>query len=81
MATRHINSSAPTLSELYIEVRKGQEFFLYILVVGLVAGTAFGTHLDDSTVAIGQCFDGKAGFSASRSCAHTHLVLLIPNVA
>ena len=60
-----INSSAPTLRDLYIEIRKGQEFFLYIFVVGLAAGAVFGTHPSDSTVAIGQPFDGKTGFSAS----------------
>jgi hypothetical protein len=38
------HSSAPTLSELYVEIRKGQEFFLYIFVVGLAAGAVFGTH-------------------------------------
>jgi hypothetical protein len=38
--------SAPTLSELYVEIRKGQEFFLYIFVVGLAAGAVFGTHFE-----------------------------------
>jgi hypothetical protein len=39
---------ASSLSEPYIEIRKREEFFLYIFVVGItlwVTGAAFGIHL------------------------------------
>jgi hypothetical protein len=37
------DSSASTLSELYVEIRKREELFLYIFVVGITCGNRRST--------------------------------------
>jgi hypothetical protein len=60
--------SASALNELYVEIRKREELFLYILVVGITCGnrrSTWNSSLMTPQWLSDRPIDGKAGLSAS----------------